>query len=76
MALSAKNQIKATLESFEERYAILRTQDSQNIIKWPIKNLPDSAKIGETITLKLTTAIDQTDLDYEHKRQLLEELIN
>ncbi len=75
MALSAKNQIKATLESFEERYAILRTQDSQKI-KWPIKNLPDSAKIGETITLKLTTAIDQTDLDYEHKRQLLEELIN
>ena len=69
------HQIQAVLESFEERYAVLRTADSEKI-KWPIKNLPDSAKIGEEITIQLMTDDAKSDADYAHKRKLLEELIN
>ena len=72
---SEENQIQATLESFEERYAVLRTADNTTF-NWPIKNLPDHAKVGDSLTVEINTEKDQTNLDYANKRKLLEELIN
>ncbi len=65
----------AKLERFEERFAVL-LGDSGLELRWPIKNLPDNVKLGDTIALKISTTKVEDDEKYANMRRLLEELIN
>lgn len=46
--------VRATVDRFEGKHAVLLTDDKQEI-KWPIKNLPDDAKEGSLIRLIVST---------------------
>lgn len=47
--------IDATIEKFEGTEVLIKTQDG-TIIRWPIKRLPDDAKVGTAIRLLLRTS--------------------
>ena len=67
--------LTAKLERFEERFAIL-TNENVGEFRWPIKNLPENVKIGDTVVLKVSTQQLENDEKYIHMRRLLEDLIN
>lgn len=71
--------LTAKLERFEDRYAVLVSEDGHEI-RWPIKKLPDQIKIGDGVELKIHTskgADSEADNEkYANMRKLLEELIN
>lgn len=63
------------LERFEERYAVLRNEATGEI-RWPIRQFPDTVKVGDQVKLKLATAKEDEAEKYRLQRRLLEELIN
>lgn len=67
--------LSAKLARFEERYAVL-FHESLGEFRWPIKNLPDNLKIGDSVTLKIATPKVEEEEKYVRMRRLLEELIN
>lgn len=67
--------LNATLNRFEERFAVLHNE-SIGEFRWPIKNLPENVKIGDTVVLKVSTQNSENEEKYENMRKLLEELIN
>jgi len=70
-----KYKIEATLESFKERNAVIKTQDGQTF-KWPIKYLPEDLNPGDKVTLKIENEKLDKDKEYQVMRKLLEEMIN
>lgn len=74
-----KNQspykIEATLERFEDRYAILKTDDGY-VFKWPIKYLPENLNPCDRVILKAGSDETEENEKLEAMRKLLEELIN
>jgi hypothetical protein len=46
--------VRATVDRFEGKHAILKTDDKQEI-KWLIKNLPDDIKEGSLVRLVVST---------------------
>ena len=67
-------ELPVMLARFEERFAVLVHEESE--IRWPIRYLPDSINIGDTVTLKLLTKQQADEEKYVRMRRLLEELIN
>ncbi len=67
--------LSAKLIRFEERFAVLG-HEMLGEFKWPLKNLPDELKIGDTVILKVSTQKLEADEKYARMRKLLEELIN
>jgi hypothetical protein len=51
----SENALKVKIVRFEGRFAVLETDDGQNI-RWPIKELPDDAKEGGSVRLIISTA--------------------
>lgn len=79
MALKKKTKVlpfslKARLERFEERYAILRGEGIE--LRWPIKQLPDNVNPGDEVTVMLKTKTILQDDEYRNMRKLLTELVN
>ena len=68
-----KYYIGGAVDRFEEKQAILRLDDGQEIV-WPIKNLPDDVKEGSRVRLVLST--NETDELERHKaaKTLLNEI--
>ena len=83
---SDRYKIEAKLMRFEERFAVLAVgggaiadasqTESQLEIRWPIKNLPENIRLGDTVYLKIKTQKMEEDEKYTRMRRLLEELIN
>lgn len=69
------SNIQFILDRFEERYAVLR-HELHGEIRWPIKYLPETTRIGEPIMVCAFTEQQQKDQQYDKMRRLLEELIN
>ena len=67
----AEHIITGTIDRFDGVYAVIITQDKQTIL-WPIKNLPDGIKEGESIKLKLTA----DKLETENQEQAVKNLLN
>lgn len=65
------NFIKATIDRLEECFAVLRTEDAQEIL-WPLKNLPEGVKEGTAVRLILRTSED----DEEERKKLAKTLLN
>lgn len=49
--------IPLKLTGFEERFGVLAHEEPESAweIRWPIKYLPDSVNLGDTVTVKLFT---------------------
>ena len=65
------NFIKATIDRLEECFAVLRTEDAQEIL-WPLKNLPEGIREGAAVRLVLST----NENDEEERRKLAKSLLN
>jgi hypothetical protein len=63
--------LKAAIDRFEGDYAVIKTEDGQEIL-WPKKNLPDDAKEGSALRLSASTS--QTD--EEERTKLAKTLLN
>lgn len=63
--------IKAAIDRFEGEFAILKTEDNQEIL-WPIKNLPENSKEGTAVRLILSTS----KTDEEERAKLAKTLLN
>lgn len=48
--------LEAKVEKFEDKLAVLKTADNQ-LLKWPIKNLPEEIEIGSQVRISLSTAL-------------------
>lgn len=65
------NFIKAAIDRFEGNYAVIKTEDNQEIL-WPIKNLSEDAKEGAAVRLILST----NKTDEEERTKLAKNLLN
>lgn len=65
----------ATLERFEERFAILKNE-TLGEFRWPLENFPKDSRVGDIIFLKMSTQKNEEEEKYARMRKLLEELIN
>ncbi|MDP2684678.1 MAG: hypothetical protein Q8P20_06590 [bacterium] len=63
--------LNVTIKKFEDTFAILKTEDNQEI-KWPIKNLPDDIKAGKKVRL----IISSEKTDKESKEKLARAVLN
>lgn len=54
-AATDEYSLSAQIEQFVGKFALLKTEDGQ-LINWPIKQLPDEAKIGSCVRLVLRTS--------------------
>ena len=69
-----ENFIKAVIDRFENRKAVLKTDDGQELL-WPIKNLPDDVQEGTVVRIVIKT--NQTDQEEREKiaKTLLNEIL-
>lgn len=66
--------LNATVKKFEGTFAILKTNDSQEI-KWPIKNLPDDIEEGKEIRLVITSEKTESESQEKIARAVLNSLL-
>ena len=52
------------IKKFEGTFALIETEDNQ-LLKWPIKNLPDDVKEG--VSLRLAISTEKTDEESREK---------
>ncbi|HLD27818.1 MAG TPA: DUF3006 domain-containing protein [Patescibacteria group bacterium] len=69
------HKLTGTLDRFEEKLAVIKTLDGGEIF-WPIKNLPDEVKAGDSLTLTLETDREQTSGKAELAKSMLNEILN
>ena len=65
------NFLKAAIDRIEGEFAILKTEDNQEIL-WPIKNLSEDAKEGTAVRLILSTS----KTDEEERTKLAKTMLN
>jgi len=66
--------LKAAIDRFEGTFAVIRTEDSQEIV-WPIRNLPDNTAEGESIILLVSTSQNDTEERERIARAMLNEIL-
>jgi len=59
------------IDHFEEKFAVLKGEDGQEL-HWPIKKLPDDCAAGMSINLKISTAKSLS----EEREKLAKEMLN
>lgn len=64
-----------TVDRFEEKLAVLRSQDGQEVL-WPIKKLPDETKSGEIVRLVLSNNKTETEEREKTAKAVLNEILN
>ena len=73
-SFSPEYAIEGTIDRFEDTHAVIITQDNQTLL-WPVKNLPNSAKEGVVIKLKLITGKAETQNQEQTVKNLLNQII-
>lgn len=63
--------IKAVIDRFEGKSAVLVTDDKQKIL-WPIKNLPDDIQEGSAVRLVISTS----KTDEEEREKMAKTILN
>lgn len=66
--------LRATIDRLEGKYAVLRTDDGQEIL-WPSANLPKDVKEGSIVHLYLRTSKDDEEERAKLAKSLLEEIL-
>ena len=62
---------KLTIDRFEEKKVVLKTEDGNTIV-WPKNKLPNDAKEGTILNFIITT----NDIDTENKKELAKNILN
>lgn len=65
------NFIKAVIDRLEENFAVLKTEDGQEVL-WPVKDLSKEAKEGAAVRLILST----DESDEEERKKIAKTLLN
>lgn len=66
--------ISVTLDRFEASYAVIKTDDGQEIL-WPAQKLPADVKEGDVLKLRLGTSATETAEREKLAKQILEEIL-
>ncbi len=66
--------LKATIDRFEGKFAVLKTDDGQEIL-WSISNLPEDAKEGSAVRLSIHTSKTDEEEKIKLAKSLLEEIL-
>lgn len=66
-----KYYLKAKIESFEGKFALIKTEDKQKLL-WPIKNLPDDIQVGSLVRLVISTS----KTDEEERERVAKTMLN
>lgn len=66
--------LKTTIDRFEGKFAVLKTEDGQEIL-WPIGNLPEDAKEGSAVRLSISTSKTDEEEKTKLAKSLLEEIL-
>ena len=69
-----KYYIKAIIERFEGKFAVIKTDDKQKIL-WPIKNLPDDIREGSSIRLIFSTSKTEQEERTKVAKTMLNEIL-
>lgn len=67
-------EIKLTVETLEQDFAKLKTEDG-NLINWPTNKLPKEIKLGEILTFSITDAGSKNEPE-KLAKELLNEILN
>lgn len=76
IATASAYAVSAKLDRFEERYAVLLSDDMEGELHWPITKLPTELKPGDPVEVSVHSKQTQNNQQYENMRKLLEDLIN
>ena len=63
--------LEGRVDKFEDKFAIVMFGDGQ-LLKWPIKNLPDDTEVGQQIRLVLST----TQTDEAEREKIAKTILN
>jgi hypothetical protein len=66
--------LKATIDRFEGKFAVLKTEDNQEIL-WPMSDLSEDAKEGSAVRLFLSTSKTDEEEKTKLAKSLLEEIL-
>ncbi len=66
--------IKATIDRIENDFAVLKTDDKQEIL-WPTSRLPEDAKEGSLVRLNLSTSKADEEERAKLAKTILEEIL-
>ena len=69
--MEKKYFLNAKLEAFKETNAIFKAENGI-LYTWPIKNLPDNLKVGQTVRLSLSTEATEK----EEREKVAKEVLN
>jgi hypothetical protein len=67
-------EIKATIESFDDKLAQLRTEDGQSIT-WPANMLPKDIKAGQVLEISINDGGNRQEPE-QLAKDLLNEILN
>ncbi|MFA6099177.1 MAG: hypothetical protein WCV50_06585 [Patescibacteria group bacterium] len=68
-------QLKVLIKKFEGKFAVLETDDKQNLL-WPIKNLPDDAEAGRQVKLFISTTLSDQAEQEKLARAMLNQILS
>ena len=68
------NFIKGTIERFDGKMAVIKTEDGQTI-NWPQKNLPDNIEQGSNVKLALQTSENEKEQQEKMAKEILNEIL-
>jgi len=69
------NSLKGILDRFEEKSAIIKTED-QREIAWPIKKLSEEIKAGDQVIISLAADQSGTVVNQDQAQKMLNEILN
>jgi hypothetical protein len=70
-----ENVLKVKVDRFEGKFAILQMDDEQ-IIRWPIRDLPEDAQEGTMVRLSISTAKTDEISQQQFARTFINALLN
>jgi uncharacterized OB-fold protein len=68
------NYLEATIDRFEDDYAVVKLEDGQTI-DWPVQNLPEDLAEGDAIKIYIGERREETEDMAEKARAILKELL-
>jgi hypothetical protein len=66
-----EHTLKVEIKRFEGKFALVETEDKQ-LLRWPIRDLPDDAQEGMAVRLMMST----NKANDESRQRLAREVIN
>ncbi len=72
---SAGNHLNVTVIRFEGKFAVLQTDDQQEL-RWPIKLLPDEVQEHSTLRLRIASGASEREEQEELARAVINKILS